>query len=314
MKYISHPTAVLVVVALLPLQNIGGEAKPDDKARIWEKYATQTYSNLNGNLTPVFRSLGDFGELYEYFDKDSNPEKYEAYCQFLVQAFADAKDGDVVEAMFAGVLLASTPPKVVLAALAPHIGKGGKLEGILEGRHSDIAKHIQRQPEQGHIGPPNFIEYVRYLKGGKNRGFTNSVNATVIADHMFRTDPQEAFISMLWADYGFNPYTRGNCYLFCRNDTGAVRVLQLAYSDIADYLYRIRYSFSIPDGKAAVVAAHLRQMADHEKWWVRLYAVCLITAERQLRDSDLIKKLSEDRNEHVQAAMELLLQEQARGR
>ncbi len=318
MKHISHPAAVIVLVAFLPLHGIAGEPKPEDKARIWEKYANHAYSSLNarlnGSLTPVFRALGNFGDLHEYFDKNSNPEKYEAYCQFLVQAFADAKDGDVGEAMFANVLLASTPPKVVLAAVAPHIGKGGRLEGILEGKHSDVAKHIQRQPQQGHIGPPSFIEYVRYLKGGKDRDFTKNVNAAVIVDHMLRTDPQEAFISMLWADYGFNPYKRGNCYLFCRNDTRAVRDLQLAYSDIADYLSRIRYSFPVRERQTADVATHLRRLTDHKKWWVRLYVACLITTEPQLREPELIRKLSNDHNEHVRAAIEYLAEEQSQGR
>jgi hypothetical protein len=216
--------------------------------------------------------------------------------------------------MFANVVLGLTPPNVVLAMIVPEIGPQGRLYGILDGKHSYVAKHIQRQPQQGPIGPPAFIEYVRYLKGGKDRGFTTQENAAVIVDHMFRTDPGRAFTAMLWADYGFNPHVRGNCYLFCRDETQTVRDLQLAHIRICDLLSRSRCSFPIGEGQVAAVAADLRQLTGHEKWWVRLYVACLITQERQLRHPELIERLMADRNEHVQAAMSRLAKDKSQGR
>ena len=228
----------------------------EDRSRIWELYATHTYSNLNahvdGELTPVFRSLGGFGELQQYFDKDRNPEKYEAYHQFLVQVFANSRQGDVGEAIFASVLLEITPPNVLLEMIAPEIGPRGKLYGVLDGKHSDVAKHIQRQPQQGHIGSANLIQYVRYLRGGKSMVFTNQANHAVIVEHMLRTDPQNAFIAMLWVDYNFRPYST-TPYGGPKKQIPDVQSLQLAYADISDYLYRTRYDmpkypFPIPDG------------------------------------------------------------------
>jgi hypothetical protein len=213
--------SLIVLILTISVMSSGFAGEPEDRSRIWEQYAVHAYSNLNarmnGELTPIFQSLGDVGQLQQYFDQDRSPKKYEAYRQFLVQALADAKQGDVGEAMFADVLLELTPAPVLLRMIAPEIGQEGRLGGILHGEHSDVAKHIQRQPQRGHIGRPNFIEYVRYLKGGRDRGYTSQTNAEAIVLHMFEADPQEAFAAMLWADYGFNPYSRYP-YLFCKND------------------------------------------------------------------------------------------------
>ena len=107
MRYTHHSLVVLVLSVAALHTALAGE--PEDRSRIWEQYAIHAYSNLNtrlnGALTPVFRSLGDFGELQQYFDKDRNPEKYEAYRQFLVQALGDAMRGDVGEAIFENVVL-----------------------------------------------------------------------------------------------------------------------------------------------------------------------------------------------------------------
>jgi hypothetical protein len=110
----------------------------EDKSRIWEKYAVHTYSNLNaganGELTQLFRAFGGFGEFHQYFDRDRNPKKYEAYLQFIIQVFADAMRGDVGAAMFANVVLEMTPTYVLLPMIAPEIGLQGRLHGILEGK------------------------------------------------------------------------------------------------------------------------------------------------------------------------------------
>lgn len=309
MKKRHYSKIILVLVISGCSCVVAGEE--EDKARIWEQYSIHTYSNLNtrlnGALTPIFRSLGDFRELQQYFDKDRNPEKYEAYRQFVVHAFADANQGDVVEAMFADVLLELTPAHILLRMIAPEIGQGGQLEGILRGKHSDVAKHIQRQPQQGHIGRPNFIEYVRYLKGGRGRGYTSQTNAEAIVLHMFETDPQEAFAAMLWADYGFNPHSRYP-YLDCKNDMPQVRKLQIAYADISDYLYRSRYDlpkhpFPYPEGLEDKVRAHLKNLADHDRWWVRLYVAYLLKTERMLRWPDAIDKADTDQDPAIQGVM-----------
>lgn len=307
---------IIMVFALAALKSsLAGE--PDDRSRIWEQYAIHAYSNLNtrlnGALTPIFRSLGGFGELQQYFDKDRNPEKYEAYRQFVVHAFVDAKQGDVGEAMFAGVLLELTPAPILLRMIAPEIGHGGQLEGILGGKHSDVAKHIQRQPQQGHIGRPNFIEYVRYLKGGRDRGYTSQTNAEAIVVHMFEADPQEAFAAMLWADYGFDSHSR-NPHLHCKNDMPQVRQLQTAYADISDYLYRSRYDlpkhpFPYPEGLEDKVRAHLKNLADHNRWWVRLYVAHLLRTERMLRWPDVIDKVDTDQDPAIQGVMNSIKQE-----
>lgn len=283
----------------------GGE--PEDRSRIWEQYATNAYSNLNarlsGELTPVFRSLGDLGALQQYFDQDRNPEKYKAYQQFLVQAFADAMRGDVGEAMFANALLEQTPTHVLLPMIAPEIGPKGKLHGILDRKGIDLAKKIERRSQIIYEGNVNFDDYVSYLKGGKDRGYTTRTNAEVIVEHMFRTEPQKAFISMLWADYGFLPYARGNCYLFCGKDSDEVRKLQQMQADIKDYLFRSQYSFPVEKGQESRVKDHLHALSQHGKAWVRLYLVCLMENDRNLRFRGIIDPLADDQDERVRVGV-----------
>ncbi len=284
---------------------VAGES--EDKARIWEKYATHAYSNLNaslnGELTPVFRFLGDFGELHKYFDQDRNPKKYAAYRQFLVQVLSDAMRGDVDEAMFANVLLELTPTHMLLPIIASEIGPQGRLHGILDGKGSDVAKKIERRSHVIYEGNVNFDHYVSYLKGRIHQGYSSQTNAEIIVEHMFRTEPQKAFISMLWADYGFLPYARGNCYLYCKKESQEVRKLQQMQADIRDYLFRSQYSFPVDEGTEDKVKAHLKALGQHEKPWVRLYLVCLMEKDRNLRFSGIIDPLADDPDERVRSAV-----------
>lgn len=313
---------LLVASCLVLGPNLAAQGYDDpeaaDESRIWEYQARRVYgelnAQLNGELTPVFSAMGDVGAVHECFDRRRNPQKYDAYQRFLVQVLADALHGDVGEAMLAGALIELTPPRVMLAMIAPEIGPQDKLAGILDTDRSDVAKHVQRQPQRGDRGPPNFREYVYYLKGGKHQGFTSQPGAEVIVEHMFRADPQVAFTAMLSADYGFNPHARSDAYLFCRNDAPAVRDLQLAQMAVDEYLARLRYSFPVRENQAAEVAAVLLGLADHERWWVRLYVACLITDEPRLRNQDLLDKLQTDRDEHVQAAVRRLAEAAAHGR
>lgn len=289
------------MLLLTPAISATAEESSAEYQTVWGKYAFQKYSKLNkesgGKLTSVFRALDSMAHVRQTFMGDyKHPKEYEWFKKFLVQAFSDEMHGDVGEAMFANVLLEFTPPSIVLEAIAPHIGEGGKLEGILEGKHSDIAKYIQRQIQQGYIiGPPNFIEYIRFLQNNKRRK-----NYDVIVDHMFRTDPQRAFVAMLWADYGFNPYARRNPYLRCKKEEAAnVRNLQYVQHRISDYLYRKRYSFPVSDEETKQFNKNLEELSRHSKWWVRLYVVCLIEEERFIQNEDVLKKLSKDKNLYV---------------
>jgi hypothetical protein len=305
MKDKHHSATVLALVVAAYSSVLAGQA--DDKTRIWEKYAVNAYSNLNagmnGELTPVFQAIGGFGDLCEYFDQERNPKKYEAYRQFIIQVFADAKRGDVGEAMFAEVLLEMTPTHVLLPMIAPEIGPQGKLCGILDGRGGKFAKKIERRSQVIYEGNVNFDDYVSYLKGGKDRGYTTRTNAEVIVEHMFRTEPQKAFISMLWADYGFLPYARGNCYLFCGDDSQEVRKLQQIQADIKDYLLRSQYCFPVTKEQEAKVREHLQALRQHQKAWVRLYLVCLMENDRNLRFRGIIDPLGRDQDERVRAAV-----------
>lgn len=287
----------------------GGEdtRERDDRARVWQTYAVEKYSNmnarLNGALSPVFTALGDVGALYQYFDDERQSDKFRAYSEFLVQALGDAMHGDVGEAMFAEVLIETMPPDVLLRMIVPEIGPHGRLEGILDGEHSRVAKRIERRGQVAYAGNVNFDGYVSYLKGRKDRGFHSQTNADVIVEHMFRTEPQRAFTSMLWADFGFLPYARGNCYLYCGKETEEVRRLQQTAADISAFQFRYQYSFPIADDEEDKVEKLVGQLGRHERAWVRLFVVCLAEKERNLRFSAVIDPLADDPDERVRNAV-----------
>ena len=296
---------ILSVLLLTPTISLRAEESSAEYQTLWGKYTFEKYGKLNeearGKLTSVFRALDTMSHVRQTFMGDyKHPEEYEWFKKFLVQAFSDAMHGDVVEGIFENVLLEFTPPRIVLEAVAPHIGEGGKLEGILEGKHSDIAKHIQRQPQQGHIGPPNFIEYVRFLQNNKRRK-----NHDVIVDHMFRMDPQPAFVAMLWADYGFNPYVRRNPYLHSKKEEKAnVRNLQFIQHRISDYLYRKGHSFAVSAEESKQFNNNLEELSHHSKWWVRLYIGCLMERNSFIKRDDILKELSKDENPYISASVE----------
>ncbi len=304
----------LILTSLLSTRGQSDELTIEERVKNWEERANHTYGELNnrlgGKLTPLFRSLAYGHELHQEYFQEDNREKHEAYRQFFVQALVAGKDGNVGEAMFVALLLRLTPPDTVLSLIASELGPEGKLHGILAGKHNDIAKHIQRQPQQGHIGKPNFIEYVYYLKGGKSRGYKSTPNTEEIVLHMFATDPQEAFLSMLWADYGFNPHVRGNAYQHCDDDAENVRTLQVAHADITDYLYRSRYKLPMHRGMKDKVQARLKSLNNHERSWVRLYAACLLKLERRLRSPDLLESLGKSTDSRVLAVAQSIRDEE----
>jgi hypothetical protein len=306
MKRLSKAPAIILFTIIVGSSNASNQKhkEDEDQSRIWERYAAVQYSNLNsrvnGLLSPLFSSLGDIGQLYQYFDQRHQPQKYDAYRDFLVQALGDAMRGDVGEAMFAEFVVHITPPDVMLSMIAPEIGRGQKLDGILDSRVNDVAKSLQRQNQQGYPGDPNFDYYVYYLKGNKNRGIADRPNVDVIIAHMLTIDPQRAFHAMLWADYGFR---RESGYLHCGKDTEEVRRLQQAVADITDFLFRYQYSFQIADEQEDKVLELLRQLGQHERAWVRLFVACLAEKERNLRSSAVIDPLANDPDERVRNAV-----------
>ncbi|MFO0944651.1 MAG: hypothetical protein U1D30_01700 [Planctomycetota bacterium] len=277
-----------------------------DEAKIWEQWASTTYKSLNdkfeGELTPVFQSLGGMRKLQEFFDKERHPKKYEAYRAFFLEAVADGMHKDVVEAIFANVLMLATPPRVVLELIAPEIGPQGRLAGILDGPNADVARYIQWQEPQGYAGPANFVEYEHYLKGGRSKGIHAKVNADIIIVHMFREDPQHALATMLSVVYGFESNARGNCYLHVGQEIAKVRELQLAHAEIGDFLFRTRYSFPLREGQGQDVSGLLAKLCQQEQWWVRLYVANLVGSQPKLSSPELLGRLVEDSNESVRAA------------
>lgn len=274
-KLILINTLMLILFYGLNLSSLFGEEVSEEmiEARRWEYYAVYKYPDLNEikEYKDLFKSFGDISYLHTYFSSSNYPKRYEAYKEFLIRVFEDAKKGDVGEAMFANVAIAVTPVRIIIEMISPEIGAGGRLEGILEGPNNDIAKYIQRQNQQGFAGDPNFDHYVYFLKGWKDKGIVDKSNTDVLIRHMFQVDSHHAFIAMLQIEYGFNAHSNKHIYLHCGEHTKEVKKLQIGQYEIEDFLYRSRYSFSISEELVTRVKLHLENLKSHEKWWVHLY-------------------------------------------
>jgi len=276
---------MLLMFSFLFNQNLANVfAEEVDKGRFWEHYAINKYPDLNKNeeYNKLFKSFGDFEYLLTYFSKDSYPKRYNTYQKFLIRVLEDAIKGDVGEAMFVNAVILFTPASIIMEMIASEIGAGGHLEGVLE-TPNDIAKHLQRQNQQGYAGDPNFDHYVHFLKGRTSKGIADKPNTDVVIRHMFQTDSHRAFIAMLKVEYGFNPYPSKYTYSSMGEDTTEVKKLQIAQHEIEDFLYRSRYAFTIPEELATRVKLHLKGMKSHKKWWVRLYAASILKKAPDLK-------------------------------
>ena len=308
MKTTSMLVATFVSATLIAGQETSEEP---DAAVMWTEYALEKYKVLNENadfrLTRLFQAIKQMvaARLVYMIKDDKYPAESKWFEVFLVEALANARRGDVGEAMFQGAVLEFTPPRVVLEAVVPELGHDGKLPGLLDGKPSDVAEHIQRQPTQGWTGAPNFIEYVRFLKSNDH-----APNRDMLINHMMRLDPQRAMLAMLWVEYGFNPYTRGNCYER-RELVPEARSLQLIRHEMADYLYRLTYAFPVTHDATETFNRHLNTVASHPRWWVRLYAACLMEQTPSIKSAQIITRLRDDPSPCVVAAAQRLDEAQA---
>lgn len=314
--FVLFSVVIFALCMSVPLSIAGTRAEsPEEQARIWEKYATNTYGNLNtkmnGALSPIFKALGDLCSMYQYFDQENYPDKYVAYRELFVQALADSINGDVGKASFSIFLLEATPSDVVLRIIAPEIGPQGRLQGILDSNNDHVAKRIEQRShfETAPGGNINFYMYVHYLMGKRMYGIADAPNTDVIIAHMFRVAPQNAFTAMLEADYGFKGLSGG--YAKFGKEGEEVRRLQQIQEDISHALFYIHYSFLTREENIAVVKKSLCLLSEHDKWWIRLFVVCLMEKEQSLRLSDVIEKLSKDDNKHVRDAIDRVKKELA---
>ena len=179
-----------------------GDEKQDNH-RFYEYFALQKHAELNkrtnGKLKDLFEAFGKIGYIDTFIDDHNYPIRHQVYKEFIIEAFENAIKGDVTEAMFANFILVITPRLVILEAIVPEIGVGGRLEEFWNGHSSkDLKKYIQKQQQQGFPGEPDFHYYVRYLDK-----YDAEPVPKVFFDNMFQTNPGKALLAI--ENLGFWP-------------------------------------------------------------------------------------------------------------
>lgn len=282
----------------------GGETSPDRKA-LWRKHIQSTFEGLRQQHGQLFEELAEAVSntvlLDEFFSRERHPDKVRLYHQFLVEVIQHAMKGDVGDAMFMHLVLRATPPEDVLVAIAPAIGPGQALEGLMKRSEDAVLRYLQGQHQQGYPGEPDFSHFEKFLKGGQDRGIADRPNVDLLIQHMFRTSPSKAMEAMLRVEYGLRP--DGNAYQFVKDDIDKVKHLQLAEHEISDYLYRRTYSFPTTKAQQEHVQSLLHDLSHHAQWWVRLYVAEILRRHAELRDTALTARLVKDAHPAVREAI-----------
>lgn len=289
------PMSALLILACIscsPAQN----EQASNKNRIYEEHARTHFSDLDrkhgGRLDILFSQLSHVHIAHDFIHDD---ETRPLYKELLIEALA--RDEEIVDAMFANLLLSMTPPEILLEAIVPELGPKGKLHRILEGKYSDTRKRLERQSPQGHPGEAGFRHYSSYLENHQD-----VVTAPYLIAHMFRTAPGEAFHALIQARYFGVPYPPLPLSKGASNNAG-IRPLLYAEHVISDVIWHQHFRFDIAPEQLAKAKNELNTLSQHKDWWVRLYVAEIMQQHPELRVKEVTERLKKDENELIRDAM-----------
>ena len=261
---------------------------------------------LGGHLAHLFGFLPRVYMMQLFVNGDQTRE---AYKELLIIALRDDRERkrdpiDLGEAMFPSVLATSAPPRIVVEAIVPELGRDGRLRGLLEDpRYEDIVSYMQHQDFQGHIGPPDFRDYARYLSNHKNEG-----RPTALVRHMYRLAPAKALYALMYAEYGI-PYPPPR--LTKNPDVNrAVRPLFYAEHIISDVIWHWEHQFEIEPERVEKAKQLLARLVERPEWWVRLYAAEILRQHPRFRSRDFVQKLKKDKDQLVRDAVSAVADEE----
>ncbi len=199
--------------------------------------------------------------------------------------------GDVMRSFIAHHILAEVPPNIVLEAMVPELGQGGRLEGFFE-RQAVKPNPFQGEPGKASSFPADFDAYAHYLarhKDGEGR--------RVLIAWMFRVDANAAFdavISPTWFE------RRAEL-------RGATLKLVQAKHIIANVIERHQLKLPVGNDSLAEAQQSVQQLAHHKQWWARLYVATVLTSDQvpdDLKSDQLRDRLRQDDDPLVRKAME----------
>jgi len=245
-------------------------------------------SSLNDAVPPDSDIQNRLRELFRLASKESEEQAFriqtreferfekESYAHLIPQllywkVYVSIVGGDVMEAMFPGVVIdmLEIQDTQIARALAPYLDTGNArvdhaVRGMLGGFET-FALAIQTRLGRGEELPRETIKYLYSLDPGRT--------VIMIQDTIGRTDPNE-WRPVLWAEH-----------------------------QVSDILWQWRYGF-LPKNQVTPEAKEaLRRLADHPRWWARLYVAEVMRQYPPFRSDDLIDLLRDDEDETVRATI-----------
>jgi len=303
-------TMLFAAFVLLLVQFVHSAEEPPQR-EAWNGFMQSARTKFPGlteeygrEFQELFRDLTAAASLGRFFEAQEDTREGRLYREFLLQSIDNSLRGGVGEAMFEALALSVTPPGTVLKAIAPELGPDGRLHGLLQQPSNNVFRHIQKQAPQGYPGRASFDLYVAFLRHARERGTGHRANAELLVAHMFNTDLQEGFLAMLRVEYGLEAESNRVYGPVASQSREELRHLQLIQHEVADYLFRQRYSFTQPGGLKHRVESHLRETSGHTKWWVRLYVAEILRQHAEFRQPEIVARLVDDGHPFVREAMQ----------
>ena len=288
--------AVSLVFACVDYAPAQGE-QAADKKHIYEKYARTHFSGLNRKLErrldPLFSQLANVYAAHDFITDD---ETRPVYKELLVAALEKSMQGNILDGMFADLLLSITPPDIVVETVVPELGVEGRLRGILDLPGNDVRKHVERQSQQGYPGDPDFRHYASYLSNHKD-----VESSAYLIKHMFKSASGEALRVMIAVQYQA-PYPP----LRLPHSASANRQIRpLLYAEhiISDVIWHEIFRFAVAEEQIAKAKSELKGLSNHDEWWVRLYVAEIMQQHPALRVPDVVQQLKNDKHELVKQAI-----------
>ncbi len=274
---------------------------------------------MDGRLDPLIDGLAARSKVTWYLlwprgAGHGSKSDYEDYQTALVFVLEQARQVDAFVAMgIADVLVDATPPEFVIDMIGPHIGKGGKLEGMLDDRNEWIDM-IERVRSGYRPNERSFYAYEDYLFGKSRNRLASRANADVIVTHMFKTDCTLAMETMLrgWP-YRMSYDRKKDAYGFHRGSGGGERIdayiregWELAQVNVGVRASRdlARLRLILPKVQTVILKGELAKLSTHDTWWIRLYVSESMRQTPPLCEVDVLKKLRQDEREEIRKSAE----------
>jgi len=163
--------------------------------------------------------------------------------------------------------------QALVAALSPH----------LDSRNATIQQMVRdllrSYEDRSASRPPDFSAYRAIIEADVRAGYAPQRSLVVF---MYESDPGTALLTMLRA--------------YQLRDPEQIKPILWAEHLVADLFWRRRFGFVASTAVDAAAIQQLEKLSQHDRWWVRLYVMAVVSAHPELGSPELTARLRRDRN------------------